>query len=468
MDKIIRTFEENILDAGKLEKEVEQLKKLRSDIDRKISEKERSPVMMYKKYQNMLPQLQREIQMKKDSGLEEPISEDDKQDYMITRSELADLFAKHFVDSIWRDEMPFQGLASLFGINIPENSQLLEGRGKESDGIHRVDAGARPLVVPFSSDIKQFPSAVVMNGAWQTIIKWDHFRERYDVSTEKKAAKNISLYLQQGILPKKFLEWMGNTSGYVQEMTRRGVASVEWKFMVDFLKHGSCSLKTGMCDVCGTNILENSKFSCEFCKLGSFCSAKCKELYVDIHKPLCYFINSKVHNLDIKWDDKAKLWVKTSMTDEEKSKAKASPKSKLESAILLKKEGNDFFKSKHYKAAMDSYNSGLDTIEDLKKKGTDDQELKKELCTVNLSFLVNMSQCELKQKDFSAALNRCNKILAIESTNSKAMFVGAKALSALKQNDTAIKYFLEAMKLDPTIASACEKEVRILKKNLKK
>jgi hypothetical protein len=112
MDNIIRTFEEKFADAGKLEKEVEQLKKLRADIDKKMSEKMKSPLMWYNQHQEMLPQLQTEIKHLKDVGLEEPITFDDKMDYAITRSELADVFSKHFVDTLIKDVMPFHGDSS--------------------------------------------------------------------------------------------------------------------------------------------------------------------------------------------------------------------------------------------------------------------------------------------------------------------------------------------------------------------
>ena len=216
MDNIIRTFEEKFADAGKLEKEVEQLKKLRADIDKKISEKMKSPLMWYNQHQEMLPQLQTEIKHLKDDGLEEPITFDDKMDYAITRSELVDVFSKHFVDTLLKDEMPFHGIAPIFGINISGKSE-----------------GAELSVEGRPQNIECLPSDLVMKKVWQNII----YQDRNKTKTQ---------YIMDGTLSKMFLKWMDRKSPFAKEMSRRGVWSVEWKFLVDFLKHGTCSIKAGL------------------------------------------------------------------------------------------------------------------------------------------------------------------------------------------------------------------------------
>eukprot|EP00092_Neocalanus_flemingeri_P020240 GFUD01021916.1.p1 GENE.GFUD01021916.1~~GFUD01021916.1.p1 ORF type:complete len:455 (+),score=113.02 GFUD01021916.1:112-1476(+) len=453
MDGIIRTFEEKILDAKKLEEEIKRLKKLRSDIDRKISEKETSPILEYLKYQELLPKLQIEIQIKKHSGLEEPTTQDDKQDYMITRKELGDIFAEHFVGAIFFDSMPFQGLAPLFGINLPKNSTQLT----MNTVVMRQDFSR------YGEDIVKVPSAIIMNGAWQTIIKYDRFQDN-----RKKAVEEISKHLVAGNLPTKFFEWLGTAerSGYVQEMSRRGFASTKWRFLVDFLKHGSCSLEAGRCDVCGADVGENSKSCNEFCKLGNFCSDNCKSLFGPVHKPLCKFIYSKSY-IEIKWDEKSKHWVENRLTPEEIFKATKMPENRIKDAVLLREEGDDFYKSKHYQSAMKSYYSGLQISEDIIKIGKDDdQELKQNVFKVKISLLLTMSQCELKQKKFSDAIKRCDNILALQSNNSKAMFFKGKAFAGLKKKDDAITSYMEAMKLDPTFINTnkCKKEINKLEK----
>ena len=119
MENIVRTFEEKISDARKLEKELEQLKKLRTNIDKQISDKMKSPLMNYKQYiKETLPQIQNEMKLLRDVGLEEPVSFDDKMDYAITRNSLSDSFTKHFVGLLSKDKMPFQGIGPLFGIRV--------------------------------------------------------------------------------------------------------------------------------------------------------------------------------------------------------------------------------------------------------------------------------------------------------------------------------------------------------------
>ena len=156
----------------------------------------------------------------KDDGLEEPITFDDKMDYAITRSELADVFSKHFVDTLLKDEMLFHGIAPIFGINISGKSDHAE-----------LSVEGRP------HNIECLPSDLVMKKVWQNIINQDR---------NKTKTQEISKYLMEGTLPKMFLKWMDRKSPFAKEMSRRGVRSVEWKFLVDFLKHGTCSIKAGL------------------------------------------------------------------------------------------------------------------------------------------------------------------------------------------------------------------------------
>jgi hypothetical protein len=111
-------------------------------------------------------------------------------------------------------------IAPIFGINISGKS-----KGEE------LSVNGRP------QNIECLPSDLVMKKVWQNIIKQDK---------NKIKTKEISKYLMEGTLPKMFLKWMDMKSPFAQEMSRRGVRSVEWKFLVDFLKHGTCSITAGL------------------------------------------------------------------------------------------------------------------------------------------------------------------------------------------------------------------------------
>jgi hypothetical protein len=44
-----------------------------------------------------------------------------------------------------------------------------------------------------------------------------------------------------------------------------------------------------------------------------------------IQMPLCNFINAKLYNLDIEWDEKTELYIQSKMTQDQKKKAMQDP-----------------------------------------------------------------------------------------------------------------------------------------------
>ena len=219
---------------------------------------------------------------------------------------------------------------------------------------------------------------------------------------------------------------------------------------------------TEICDVCGKEALKCSRFRCDRCKLGNFCSIHCKEQFRGIQMPLCNFINAKLYNLDIEWDEKPELYIQNKMTQDQKNKAH-DPAYQLQEFDMIKAEGNELFRLKEYSSAMDTYVTCYERLEQFWGKVDKVPEIKQDYFDLQISLLVNMSQCELKVRNFQASIKRCNQALALRPSKAKALFIRGKAFSALGQDDEALESFLKALKLDPSSADVCNKEVKILK-----
>ena len=182
--------------------------------------------------------------------------------------------------------------------------------------------------------------------------------------------------------------------------------------------------------------------------------------------PLCNFINAKLYSLDMEWDEKKQRYEQSKMTQDQKNKAH-DPAHELQEFDMIKDEGNQKFRLKEYSSAMDTYMTCHELLEQFRGKVDKAPEIKQDYFDLQIILLVNMSQCELKLKKFEAFIKRCNQALALRPNKAKALFIRGKAFSALGENDEALESFLKAMKLDPSSADVCNKEVKILRDRTK-
>lgn len=126
--------------------------------------------------------------------------------------------------------------------------------------------------------------------------------------------------------------------------------------------------------------------------------------------------------------------------DKEKDKWSMTTEERVESAKILKEEGNKHFRSKAYNEAIIAYEKAQDFLD----VNTDEKvEANKQLKIVNLN---NLAQCHLYLGSDQQAIDTCNKVLKIESTNPKALYRRAVAYinqQKLEQARTDLNKVLE-------------------------
>lgn len=101
-----------------------------------------------------------------------------------------------------------------------------------------------------------------------------------------------------------------------------------------------------------------------------------------------------------------------------------------------KTKGNEYYKKKHYKEAIDSYSKAI------------------ELDPNNSTVLTNRAAASLMILDYRSALADCDRAITIEPTNSKSYFRKATAYKGLGRLDDAIKAFDSGIAQDSSSATA--------------
>ncbi|GMF74912.1 unnamed protein product [[Candida] boidinii] len=105
-----------------------------------------------------------------------------------------------------------------------------------------------------------------------------------------------------------------------------------------------------------------------------------------------------------------------------------------EIATNFKNQGNECYKEKKYKDAIEFYKKGL--------------EIKCDVPEINGSLYLNRAACNLELKNYRRCINDCKECLKIQPTNIKAFFRAAKAYFAIEKYDEAIEVLEYAVKID--------------------
>ncbi|KAN0097752.1 hypothetical protein V8E55_002198 [Tylopilus felleus] len=106
-----------------------------------------------------------------------------------------------------------------------------------------------------------------------------------------------------------------------------------------------------------------------------------------------------------------------------------------EIAQNFKEQGNDYFKGKRYREAIDFYTQGLDA------KPTD--------ATFQEALYCNRAACNLELKNYGMVLKDCSKALSISPRSSKALYRSATALLALDRLEEALDCCDRCLVSDP-------------------
>ena len=128
-------------------------------------------------------------------------------------------------------------------------------------------------------------------------------------------------------------------------------------------------------------------------------------------------------------------WMDIQMTDEEL----------FAEATKQKTLGNDKFKAKDYKEAVDMYNEAMESLD--KMKSWDDNE---EMQKLRISCLQNASVCLNSIGHFGQTVDKCTKVIQIDKNAVKAFYLRSVAHTKLQNFEEALTDIKEAIKLSPS------------------
>jgi len=145
--------------------------------------------------------------------------------------------------------------------------------------------------------------------------------------------------------------------------------------------------------------------------------------------------------------------------DKEREKWELELDEKLEKAKMYKEKGNTSVKEGNYRQAKeDCYLEGLSYIED--ESDDEGQEVK----TLKLQLLSNLGMCELKLKEWGAAIEHCNEALQIDPNNLKVLYRRATAKLNYGLPEEALEDCQTALQVDPSSKEIKQLEVQAKKK----
>lgn len=126
---------------------------------------------------------------------------------------------------------------------------------------------------------------------------------------------------------------------------------------------------------------------------------------------------------------------------------------KVAQAKLYKEKATNYFKSSKYPLAIKMCQKAVKYIDDAESFGGD---LKVERDELILSLYLNLALFYLKTEQNSEAKAECDKVLAINSDNEKALFRRGQAKLALASPETAVKDFEAVLKVEPKNVAAAK------------
>ncbi|KAI9366187.1 hypothetical protein DFJ73DRAFT_755833 [Zopfochytrium polystomum] len=131
----------------------------------------------------------------------------------------------------------------------------------------------------------------------------------------------------------------------------------------------------------------------------------------------------------------------------------------VEYAQLLKETGNSQFKSGDFKTAGNTYKLALDRL--AYTWGANPLETR-EITALKLALNLNMAAAWIKTGDLRFALEACNRALAIQPENIKAMFRMAQAHAGLSHFEQAITALQKAQEIDPDDPSILKEIAKVM------
>ncbi|NXS90742.1 FKBP4 isomerase, partial [Jacana jacana] len=180
-------------------------------------------------------------------------------------------------------------------------------------------------------------------------------------------------------------------------------------------------------------------------------------------KPNYGFGSAGKEKFQIPPDAELQYEVKLKSFEKAKESWEMNTDEKLEQSCIVKERGTQYFKEGKYKRAALQYKkivswleheSGLSDEEDIKAK------------SLRLAAHLNLAMCHLKLKEYSQALENCNKALELDSNNEKGLFRRGEAHLAVNDFELARGDFQKVIQIYPSNKAAkvqlvtCQQKIR--------
>ncbi|MGH0160278.1 UNVERIFIED_CONTAM: hypothetical protein FKN15_053114 [Acipenser sinensis] len=140
---------------------------------------------------------------------------------------------------------------------------------------------------------------------------------------------------------------------------------------------------------------------------------------------------------------------------------------KLKVVPVLHGEGNSLVKKGCYRAASERYQEAVICLRNVQAKENPGHEDWVKLENLITPLVLNYCQCMLELEEYYEVLEHTNELISKHKDNVKAYYKRAKAHAAVWNEVEARQDFLTAANLDPSLAPAVRKELRLLEERMR-
>ncbi|XP_025935743.1 peptidyl-prolyl cis-trans isomerase FKBP4 isoform X4 [Apteryx rowi] len=180
-------------------------------------------------------------------------------------------------------------------------------------------------------------------------------------------------------------------------------------------------------------------------------------------KPNYGFGSAGKEKFHIPPDAELQYEVKLKSFEKAKESWEMNTEEKLEQSCIVKERGTQYFKEGKYKQATLQYKKIVSWLEH--ESGVSDENDTKAK-SLRLAAHLNLAMCHLKLKEYSQALENCNKALELDSSNEKGLFRRGEAHLAVNDFELARNDFQKVIQLYPSNKAAkvqlvtCQQKIR--------
>ncbi|XP_031410580.1 aryl-hydrocarbon-interacting protein-like 1 [Meleagris gallopavo] len=145
-----------------------------------------------------------------------------------------------------------------------------------------------------------------------------------------------------------------------------------------------------------------------------------------------------------------------------------SKEEKLAAVPVLHSEGNRLVLQKEFQRAAEKYQEAVICLRNLQAKEKPWEEGWLKLESLVTPLVLNYCQCQLELGEYYEVLEHTTELLQKHHDNAKAYFKRAKAHAAVWNEREAREDFLRVAHLDPAMAAAVKKELKLLGERMRK